>query len=324
MRYRLILIPGIHIKIRALPLTVAFCCLVVQPASGSMQNPTVDPKRLETHVRHLSETLSPRDAFHPENLDRVAAYLRREFGRNQGRVLDQPFQVGRTTYRNVIATFGPESKERIVVGAHYDTAGPYPGADDNASGVAGLIELAGLLNGAELPITVELVAYTLEEMPYFRGENMGSAVHARALKAKGVSVRAMFSLEMIGYFTNAPKSQSFPAPGLSLLYPTTGNFIVVVGRMGQGSLVRKIRKAMSSASPLPVCSISAPRFLPGVDFSDHVNYWEAGYPAVMITDTAFYRNPNYHAKSDTAETLDYRKMADVVRGIHAAVRELAR
>jgi Zn-dependent M28 family amino/carboxypeptidase len=288
-----------------------------------MQNPAVDPKRLEAHVRNLSETLAPRDAFHPENLDRVAAYLRQEFGRNQGRVLDQAFQVGRTTYRNVIAVFGPESKERIVVGAHYDTAGPYPGADDNASGVAGLIELAGLLSAAEWPMTVELVAYTLEEPPYFRGENMGSAVHARSLKAAGASVRAMFSLEMIGYFTDAPKSQSFPVPGLSLLYPTTGNFIAVVGKMGQGSMVRKIRKAMSAASPLPVHSISAPRFLPGVDFSDHVNYWEAGYPAVMITDTAFYRNPNYHAKSDTADTLDYRRMADVVHGIHAAVRELA-
>jgi Zn-dependent M28 family amino/carboxypeptidase len=294
---------------------------VVQPASGSMQNPMVE--RLEVHVRHLSETLTPRDAFHPENLERVAAYLRQAFGRNRGRVQDQPFQVGRTTYRNIGAAFGPESKERIVVGAHYDAAGPYPGADDNASGVAGLIELAGLLNAAELPVTVELVAYTLEEPPYFRSENMGSAVHARALKAEGVAVRAMFSLEMIGYFTDAPNSQSFPAPGLSLFYPTTGNFIAVVGKMGQGSMVRKIRKAMSAASPLPVYSISAPRFLPGVDFSDHVNYWEAGYPAVMITDTAFYRNPNYHARSDTADTLDYRRMADVVRGVHAAVRALA-
>jgi Zn-dependent M28 family amino/carboxypeptidase len=284
----------------------------------------VDARRLETHVRMLSETLAPRDADHPENLDRVAAYIHSAFEQASGRVADQPYRVGATTYRNVVAEFGPASKDRIVVGAHYDTAGPYPGADDNASGVAGLIELAGLLAGSDLPLTVELVAYTLEEPPYFRTEQMGSAVHARSLKAKDITLRAMLSLEMIGYFTDAPDSQSFPAPGLSLLYPTTGNFIAVVGKLGQGALVGRLRRAMAEATELPVHSIAAPRFLPGVDFSDHASYWEAGYPAVMITDTAFYRNPHYHTRTDTAETLDYRRMALAVAGIFAAVRELSR
>jgi len=286
--------------------------------------PPVDPARLETHVRTLSETLGPRDAGHPDNLDRAASYIRSAFEQARGKTADQPFQVGRTTYRNVMATFGPPSKERIVVGAHYDTAGPYPGADDNASGVAGLIELAGLLGKADLASRVDLVAYTLEEPPFFRSEHMGSAVHTQALKAEGAIVRAMFALEMIGYFTDAEDSQSFPAPGLSLFYPTTGNFIAVVGRIGEGRLVRRIKKAMSSASSLPVHSINAPRFLAGVDFSDHLNYWEAGYPAVMITDTAFYRNPNYHTRADTPDTLDYRRMAQVVAGVYAAVLDLAR
>ncbi|WP_434150840.1 M28 family peptidase [Methylocaldum gracile subsp. desertum] len=286
--------------------------------------PTIDPGRLEAHVRTLSEMLGPRDAGHPDNLDRAASYIRSAFEQAQGKTADQPFRVGRTTYRNIMASFGPPSEERIVVGAHYDTAGPYPGADDNASGVAGLIELAGLLGKADLAIRVDLVAYTLEEPPFFRSEHMGSAVHARALKAERAIVRAMFSLEMIGYFTDAEDSQSFPVPGLSLFYPTTGNFIAVVGRIGEGRLVRRIKKAMSNASSLPVHSINAPRFLPGVDFSDHLNYWEAGYPAVMITDTAFYRNPNYHAATDTPDTLDYRRMAQVVAGVHAAVLELAR
>jgi Zn-dependent M28 family amino/carboxypeptidase len=301
---------------------LALGCLMIHTyAAASLP---VDPRRLEAHVRMLSETLAPRDAGHPENLDRVAAHIHGAFEQAGGRVADQPYRVGATTYRNVVADFGPASKERIVVGAHYDTAGPYPGADDNASGVAGLIELAGLLAGSDPPLTVELVAYTLEEPPYFRSEQMGSAVHAKSLKAAGVKLRAMLSLEMIGYFTDAPDSQSFPAPGLSLLYPTTGNFIAVVGKLGQGSLVGQIRRAMAEATELPVHSIAAPRFLTGVDFSDHVSYWEAGYPAAMITDTAFYRNPNYHTRTDTAETLDYRRMAQVVAGVFAAVRELSR
>jgi Zn-dependent M28 family amino/carboxypeptidase len=153
---------------------------------------------------------------------------------------------------------------------------------------------------------------------------MGSAVHAKALKAEGVKLRAMFSLEMIGYFTDRSDSQAFPAPGLSLIYPSTGNFIAVVGKIGQSGLVRRIKRAMSEAGPLPVHSIAAPRFLPGVDLSDHASYWNQGYPAVMITDTAFFRNPHYHRRTDTPETLDYDRMAKVVEGVFAAVRELSR
>jgi hypothetical protein len=284
----------------------------------------VDPRRLEAHVRMLSETLAPRDAGHPENLDRVAGYIGKAFAEAGGRVAEQPYRVGRTTYRNVIARFGPTAGRRIVVGAHYDTAGPYPGADDNGSGIAGLIELARRLGAEPLPVPVELVAYSLEEPPYFGSEYMGSAVHAKLLKIDGVELRAMLSLEMIGYFTDRPHSQDFPAPGLSLLYPSTGNFIAVVGKLGQGALVHRIKAAMAAATPLPVHSIAAPRFLAGVGLSDHASYWDQGYPAVMITDTAFFRNPHYHTRSDTPDTLDYGRMARVVEGVFAAVRALAR
>lgn len=307
-------------------LVAALCFYVTQPVWGRRgdRSGSVDPERLEAHVRTLSEKLSPRDESRPESLDRVAAYIRREFESARGRPSEQTYQVGARTYRNVIATFGAETRERIVVGAHYDAAGPLPGADDNASGVAGLIELAHLLGKGNPPVKVELVAYTLEEPPFFRSEYMGSAVHARALKKEGAQVRAMFSLEMIGYFSDAPGSQRFPISLLRLFYPTEGNFISVVGKVGQGLLVRRIKGAMLEASSLPVYSISAPRSIPGVDFSDHRNYWEAGYPAVMITDTAFYRNPHYHTAADTAEKLDYKRMAQVVEGVHAAVSELSR
>ena len=251
--------------------------------------------------------------------DRVAAYVSGEFERAKGRVAEQPFDVGGRTYRNVSALFGPETGERIIVGAHYDTAGALPGADDNASGVAGLLELARVLGDADLLVQVELVAFTLEEPPFFRSEYMGSSVHARSLERQEVKVRVMFSLEMIGCFTDAPDSQDYPVSILKAFYPSRGNFIAVVGRLGQASIGRRVKRAMRGASPLPVRSINAPRSIPGVDFSDHLNYWNAGYDAVMITDTAFYRNPNYHTARDTHDTLDYERMAMVVRGVHAAV-----
>jgi len=270
----------------------------------------------------LSDTLVPSDATHPQRLDRVGAYVREELVRTHAAVSDQPFQVDGIPYRNVVARYGPDAQECVVVGAHYDAAGPYPGADDNASGVAALLELASALGKTSVPTTVELVAHTLEEAPFFGTAQMGSAVHAQALRERGVKVRAVFSLEMIGYFTDREDTQKFPLPWLSWWYPSTGNFIAVVGKFGHGGLARRVERAMAQASPLPVFSLTAPRSLPGVGLSDHANYWEVGYPAVMITDTAFYRNPHYHTRSDTAETLDYRRMALVVEGVYAAVKAM--
>ena len=284
---------------------------------------TVDPSRLQAHVHKLSVELVPRDENHLENLDRVAAYIKSEFSQTSAIVSEQPYRINRKSYRNVIAQFGPATDERIVVGAHYDAAGPLPGADDNASGVAGLIELARLLERQQLPLRVELVAFTLEEPPYFRTTGMGSLIHAQSLKEKDVRVRAMFSLEMIGYFTDAANTQHFPAGVLSAFYPSAGNFIGVVGRLSDWSIVRRTKAAMRKATPLPVYSINAPSLVPGVDLSDHVNYWRAGYNAAMITDTAFYRNPNYHTAQDTEEKLDYKRMALVVEGVYAAVVALA-
>jgi hypothetical protein len=302
-------------------LPVMLWAMITQPlvfgARANTRLTTVDPARLKAHVSMLSVTLFPRDHAHPQNLDRVAAYIRKEFQGAGGTIAEQPYQVYGHTYRNVSAFFGPDTKERIVIGAHYDSAGELPAADDNASAVAGLIELAHLLGKTPLKTRVELVAYTLEEPPYFRTQNMGSAVHAASLKQQNVPVRLMLSLEMIGYFTDAPNSQSFPVKILKLFYPSRGNFIAIVGKLGQGSVVRRIKKAMRSASSLPVYSINAPPALPGIDLSDHLNYWNAGYPAAMITDTSFYRNIRYHTARDTPDTLDYEKMAMVVQGVCA-------
>jgi Zn-dependent M28 family amino/carboxypeptidase len=295
-----------------------------------MINVTVSPDRLHTHVRMLAETFCPRNYTHTENLDRTAVYVRNEFEQARGMVSEQLFEMEGKTYRNVIATFGPDTGERIVVGAHYDACGDLPGADDNASGVAGLIELAYLLGRSNLRIRLDLVAYTLEEPKLLDagGDGLfrtvgGSAVHAESLRVQGAAVRLMLSLEMIGYFSEEPGSQTYPSPIFRLLYPSPGNFALVVGRLQDFWLARKITRLMRTASPLPVYSLSAPAWLKGVDWSDHYNYWKRNYPALMITDTAFNRNREYHKSGDTADRLDYKRMALVVEGVYAAVRHIA-
>jgi Zn-dependent M28 family amino/carboxypeptidase len=288
------------------------------------QTVSVDPARLERDVRELSEQLLPRDQTHPSNLDRTAAYISARLAETGGRLSEQPFTISGNTYRTVICSFGPQSNERIILGAHYDSYHEYPAADDNASGVAGLIELARLLSHTNLPLQVDLVAYTLEEPPYFGTPHMGSVMHAQSLRKDGIKVKAMISLEMIGYFSDASDSQSFPVSLLRAFYPSRGNFIAVIGSLGEGGLARRVKRAMIGSSSLPVYSINAPRSVPGIDFSDHLSYWKADYDALMITDTAFYRNHNYHTANDTAEKLDYRRMAMVVAGVYGAVIDLSK
>ncbi|MFY0563863.1 M28 family peptidase [Archangium lansingense] len=283
----------------------------------------VDPERLKAHVRTLSETFHPRDHQHPDNLERTAGYLADALARAGGRVSSEPYSTGGASYRNVIATFGPDSEERLVIGAHYDAAQGAPGADDNASGVAGLLELAALLGKHPPPMRVDLVGYTLEEPPHFRRSTMGSKVHARGLREQGVKVRAMLSLESIGYFSEAPDSQRYPVASLRLRYPTQGHFIAVVGRTDERALVDTVHQTLGATGGLRSESLAAPRALKGVDFSDHASFWDEGYPAVMVTDTALFRNPHYHTPQDTWDTLDYERMAKVVQGVQCAVGALA-
>ena len=236
----------------------------------------------------------------------------------------QTYSVLGREVENIIASIGPEDAERVIVGAHYDTFGNQRGADDNASGVAGLIALAKLLKEHEHRLTrkVELVAFTLEEPPFFRSENMGSYVHAKNLSDTKVKVRAMIALEMIGFFSNEKGSQDYPLSLLHLFYPDEGDFIGVVSNMSSRRLKSEFRDLMSK-SDIKVRSLSAPAWLAGIDFSDHLNYWKFGYDSIMVTDTAFYRNKNYHQATDTIDTLDFTKMSEVVRGLFYGVLYLA-
>ena len=298
---------------------------IAQPTLSHSEPTSVEisPLALEKHVRTLSETFYPRNFQEIENLDRAANYIADHFREAGAAVHFQDFEVGGRVYRNVIGKFGPDTGERIVIGAHYDSNHRTPGADDNASGVAGLIELAYLIGDSPLQNrNLELVAYTLEEPPFFGTEDMGSYHHAEALFEAEVQVRGMIALEMIGYFSDEPGSQAYPSAALKLMYPDTGNFIGVIGKLSQREFTRQIKNGMKGTTDLPVYSLNAPEALPGIDYSDHRNYWRFGYDAIMISDTAFYRNPNYHEESDTPDTLDYTRMAKVVVGLFESLQSL--
>lgn len=320
-------------------LFVAAVILVIQPKVTPVPSepPEVSPTRLEAHVKHLSVDLYPRSYDRMRNIERAAQYILQEFKAAGGDVTVQDVMVDGVKFKNIIAHYGPKSGPVMVIGAHYDSHGDEeegakylpgfdpqshtPGADDNASGVAGLLELAYMLGRQQPTQPVELVAYTLEEPPHFNTENMGSVWHARSLKKSQRDVRLMLSLEMIGYFSDEQQSQSYPLAGMDFLYPDRGDFIAIVGKLSSFGAIRKCKALMAGATDLPVYSISAPRMLLGIDSSDHRSYWDESYPAFMVTDTAYFRNPNYHMAGDTYEKLDYRRMAKVVQGVHAVIQK---
>ncbi len=277
---------------------------------------------LQEHVENLS-TIQPRpDGAHPSGMQTASTYIAGHLAWLGYKVHSQTFLVEGKPFRNVIVRMGPDKGPLTVVGAHYDVCDSSPGADDNASGVAALLELARQLsfNPPESPI--ELVFYALEEPPYFRTEDMGSAHHAKALKAAEIEVRGMISLEMLGYFDDTEGSQSYPVDAMAKLYPSAGNFLALVARPEDKDWLTHVSGVMSSCMHVPLENLLAPRQLPGVDFSDHLNYWDQGFPAMMITDTAHLRNPNYHEMSDTADTLNYGHMADTVGGVLKVLRSL--
>lgn len=290
----------------------ALLTYTTQPGVGRHAGPTAvgDPARLEAHVRALV-ACGPREMIHPEALDAAAAYIEGQFQAAGGRLSRQAYEVRGRKVANLIARFGPEPRlggaGLRVLGAHYDTCQGLPGADDNTSGVAVLLEVARYL-GAHPPVDpVELVAWTLEEPPHFRSAEMGSRVHARTLKASGLPVRLVLSLEMLGTFEDAPGSQHYPLLGLDWIYPDRGNFLALVGGWGDGWKVRWAKARLQG--DLPIWSINAPSGIVGIDFSDHASYWKEGLPALMLTDTAFFRNPRYHTDQDLPERLDYHRMA---------------
>ncbi len=281
-------------------------------------------ERLRADVRFLAVDLGVRHSGYPDRLRAAANRLEKGLRGPGRRVRQLPFQLGRRTVANV------ESEQRgvtrpsevVVIGAHYDTAPPTPGADDNASGVAALLELARGLRGQRLARTVRFVAFVNEEPPYFQTESMGSLVYAKSCKQQGDNIVAMISLESLGYYDATPGSQTYP-PFVRWLFPDRGDFLAFVGRVQGRGLVREAIGVFRAHAALPSEGLAAPTRLQGVDWSDHWSFWQAGYPAIMVSDTAVMRNPHYHKPTDLPETLDWLRFTHAVEGLRPVVAQLA-
>ena len=235
----------------------------------------------------------------------------------------QRFQVDRDEARNVEVQMpgGARAGEIVVVGAHYDSAMGAPGANDNGSGVAALLELARILRDSQPARTLRFVAFVNEEPPFYRGDAMGSRQYARRCRERGENIVAMFSLETIGHYSDLPGSQRYPFP-LSFFYPSTGHFVAFVSNLSSRGLLHEAIASFRRHAQFPSEGVAAPAFIPGVDWSDHWSFWQEGYPALMVTDTAPYRYPHYHTAQDTPDKVNYEALARVVKGLEGMLRDL--
>ena len=277
-------------------------------------------KMLKAHVYKLAHVIGDRSVYKPDKLNEAADYITEQFKSCGYDVEFQTYTLMAQTVKNIIACKKGKSDEIIIVGAHYDTCFN-PGADDNASAVAGLLELARLMSDKKTGCTIKFIAFVNEEPPFFKTENMGSCVYAKDAKSRKEKIKAVIILEMIGYYSNEPKSQKYP-PLFGLFYPDKANFIGVVGNFSSRRLVKETVEGFKKGTEFPIESVVTFSFVPGVDFSDHWSFWREGYPAVMVTDTAFYRYSHYHTYLDTYEKLDYESMAEVVKGLESVLVEL--
>jgi Zn-dependent M28 family amino/carboxypeptidase len=281
--------------------------------SHNLNAQNADTSRILQHLTAITELKGFRNFQDTNALNEVAGYIYDDFTKYADTVFYQYFFVGNVRYKNVIARINSNKKlPTIVLGAHYDVCGLQKGADDNASGVVGLLETGRLLWDRNLNYAIELVAYTLEEPPFFRTEFMGSNIHAEKILNNESNVYGMISLEMIGYFSDDEHSQDYPLRFLKLFYGTKGNYITLVNRFNKGEFARSFTKSYSKNEHISTKKFTGPQSLTGIDFSDHMNYWNRGISALMLTDTAFYRNKNYHESGDTIESLDSYRMSKVI------------
>lgn len=281
--------------------------------------------RLQGDVVHLAGTIGERNTERYDRLQRAAAFIADRFRQEGFRVKEEPYVVDGREVANVVAELPGTGKgdEIVLVGAHYDSSPGSPGANDNASGVAALLELARRFRGITPARTLRLVAFVNEEPPFFQTPLMGSRVHAAGAKKRGEKIVAMLSLETIGYYADRPGSQQYPPP-FRWFYPDSGNFIAFVGNLGSRRLVHDCLRTFRSTTLFPTAGVAAPAFITGIGWSDQWSFWQEGYPGIMLTDTAPFRYPHYHEETDTPDKLDYQRLARVVGGVERVVGELLR
>jgi Zn-dependent M28 family amino/carboxypeptidase len=277
-------------------------------------------ERLRTHVVTLAQDIGPRSVDTPDKLKATGNYIGHFWEQTGYNVNAQTFKVGSVACENLVVEIPGESKpdEILVVGAHYDTVSVSPGANDNGSAVAALLEISRLFSETSTSKTLRFVAFVNEEPPFFKTRNMGSLVYAKECRKREENIVAMICLETIGYYRNEPETQKYPFP-LSFCYPDTGNFIAVVGNLNSKPLVKTFSRHFMEQSDFPVECAAPFGFITGVDWSDHWSFWKMGYQAIMLTDTALFRYPYYHSMHDTVDKLDYESLARVTYGISKAV-----
>ncbi len=305
----MIQMPGIKYKGPFLPL---------KPHEVTIHN------NIKNIVYYLAETIGERNYEKKENLNKAVEYITNAFRKSGLTVTEQTYTIDNDIYKNIIGEkMGTQKPEEIiVVGAHYDTVFGSPGADDNASGVACVIEIANLLSNILLPYTIHFVAFVNEEPPFYWSKQMGSWQYAKNAYKNKTIIPAMLSIESIGYYSEERNSQSYPFP-LNFFYPDIADFIGFVGNLASRNLVHKTIASFRQHVSFPSEGISAPSWIPGIAWSDQWSFWKHGFPAVMVTGSALFRNPNYHLNTDTPDTLDYKRMARVVYGLSKVVRSLA-
>jgi Zn-dependent M28 family amino/carboxypeptidase len=297
--------------------------------SGVLPPMTAEESQIKTnltkHISYLAGEIGERNVIAYEPLQKTEQYIKDNLTKLGYDVKSQEYVVQMRKVHNLVAEIpgGSRAREIVVIGAHYDTVYDCPGADDNTSGVAALLELARLVKDSHPARTVRFVAFVNEEPPWFQTDDMGSLVYAEQAHKLNENIVAAVSIETIGMYSDAEGSQQYPA-GFKSLYPSKGNFIAFIGDLGSRGLIRDAVGSFRATTQFPSEGSAVPAAIPGVGWSDHWSFWQEGYPAIMVTDTAPFRNPNYHEPTDKPDTLDYDRMARVVHGLAGVVTNLGK
>ncbi len=281
-------------------------------------------KWLRRHVAQLAGEIGERNVYRPDALEATQAYLRACWQDQGYTVVEQAYTTRGVSCANLeISSVGrPSNGPILLVGAHYDTVPGSPGANDNATGVATLLELSRRYAAVRWPGELRFVAFANEESPFFLTPDQGSLRYASQARSRGENIRLMISLETMGCYRDRPGSQAYP-PLLRYFFPDRGNFIAFVSNLRSRLALQRLVRAFRAATDFPAEYIATLAMIPGVAWSDHLSFWRQGYRAVMVTDTAFYRYPYYHTAQDTPEKLDYSRLAAVTDGLAQALWTLA-
>lgn len=280
--------------------------------------------RLKAHIAVLADEIGPRNIFVPDKLNAASDYVRTFWEKTGYQITAQTYRVQNIACYNLAVEIPGKSKpdEIVLIGAHYDTVSGSPGANDNGSAVAAVLELSRLFSTKSTSRTLRFVAFANEEPPFFKTRSMGSLVYAKECRKRKENIVAMVCLETIGYYRDEKKTQKYPFP-LRLFYPDRGNFVGVVGNLRSKALVKSFTRHFMEESDFPVECIATFGFITGIDWSDHWSFWHCGYPAIMITDTALFRYPYYHSFQDTSDKINYHGLARVTYGVHRALARMA-